>query len=67
MKNGEIIQEFTRVFLLAPELARNALSEALKGKYEVTFAKIVPIRSDVQEEHIYQFPMATAEKGVPVK
>lgn len=66
MKNGDIVSEFSRVFLLAPELAQLSLQEALKGKYEVTFKKVVPIRTDTAEDRIFRFASETAEKGIAV-
>ncbi len=67
MKHGEIVQEFARIFLQSPDLASHALQEALTGKYEVTFNKVAPRRIDIQEDHLYLFPIHTGEKGVTVK
>lgn len=62
MKNGQIVEEFARVFADAPELAGAALQEALKAYgYEVVISKKAP---SVSESHIYQFPFMTGERSV---
>lgn len=66
MSNGETTEAFAKILIQSPDLAIAALRSYLHGKYEVTFKKIVPLRSDIVESHIYQFASETAEKGIAV-
>lgn len=66
MSNGETTEAFAKILIQSPDLAIAALRSYLHGKYEVTFKKIVPIRSDEQEVHLYMMPPNLAEKGIAV-
>lgn len=68
VKNSKIVEEFARVFLLAPQLVGICLEDTLKGSgYELHIVKKAVPKTEPVEDHLYLWPMSTAEKGVAVK
>lgn len=68
MKNAEIVDAFVQILLQDPELAIQAVQMRLGNtRYEIRLLKAEPFKEyDAKEDHIYQWPVNTGERGTAV-